>query len=54
MKEEINLMHSQELNLKKSQKLCASWARRSKQTIAQTAFTQPAIKIEWITIECLE
>ena len=47
-------MKSQEVNLKKSQKLLASWAGSSKQTIARTAFTQPAIEIEWIAIECFE
>ena len=40
MKEEINAMKSQEVNFQKSQKLL------SKQTIARTAFTQPAIEIE--------
>ena len=54
MKVEINAMKSQEVNLKKSQKLLASRARSSKQTIACTAFTQPAIEIEWIAIECFE
>ena len=42
-------MKSQEvINCQKSQKLLASRARSSKQTIARTAFTQPAIEIEWI------
>ena len=48
MKEEINAMKLQELNFQKSQKLLASRAAKwiSKQTIARTAFTQPAIEIE--------
>ena len=41
-------MKSQEVNFQKSQKLLASRAGSSKQTIARTAFTQPAIEIEWI------
>ena len=53
MKEEINAMKSQEVNFQKSQKLLASRAGSSKQTIARTAFTQPAIEIQWIAIECL-
>ena len=48
MKEEINAIKSQEVNFKKSQKLLASRPGSSKQTIARTAFTQPAIEIEWI------
>ena len=47
-------MKSQEVNFQKSQKLLASQAGSSKQTIACTAFTQPAIEIEWIAIECYE
>ena len=47
-------MKSQEVNFQKSQKLLASRAGSSKQTIARTAFTQPAIEIEWIAIECSE
>ena len=42
-------MKSQEVNFQKSEKLLASHASRagsSKQTIARTAFTQPAIEIE--------
>ena len=50
MKEEIIAMKSQEVNLKKSQKLLASRAGSLKQIIARTAFTQPAIEIEWIAI----
>ena len=47
MKKEINAMKSQEVNYHKSQKLLASRAGSSKQTIARTAFTtQPAIEIE--------
>ena len=46
MKEEINAMKSQEVNFQKSQKLLASRARSLKQTIAHTAFTQPAFEIE--------
>ena len=46
MKEEINAMKSQEANCQKSQKLLASRAGSSKQTIARMAFTQPAFKIE--------
>ena len=46
IKEEINAMKSQEVNFQKSQKLIASLARCSKQTIARTAFTQSAIEIE--------
>ena len=45
MKEEINAMKSQEVNFQKSLKLLASRARSSKQTIARTVFTQPAIEI---------
>ena len=41
-------MKSQELHFQKSQKLLASRAGSSKQTIARMAFTQPAIEIEWI------
>ena len=48
-------MKSQEVNFQKSQKLLASRAGSSKQTIARTAFTQPAIiEIEGIAIECSE
>ena len=54
MKEEINAMKSQEVNFQKSQKLLASRAGSLKQTIARTAFTQPAIETEWIAIECFE
>ena len=55
MKVEINAMKLQEVNLKKSQKLLASRAGSSKQTIiARTAFTQPAIEIGWIPIEYFE
>ena len=39
MKEEINAMKSQEVNLQKSQKLLASRTGCSKQTKADTAFT---------------
>ena len=39
MKEEINAMKSQEVNFQKSQKLLASRAGSSKQTIARTVFT---------------
>ena len=39
-------MKSQEVNFHKSQKLLASRAGISKQTIARTVFTQPAIEIE--------
>ena len=39
IKEEINAMKSQEVNFQKSQKLLASRAGSSKQTIAHTAFT---------------
>ena len=39
-------MKSQEVNSQKSQKLLASRAGSSKQTIARTAFTQPVIEIE--------
>ena len=54
MKVEINAMKSQDVNFQKSQKLLASHAGSSKQTIARTAFTQPAIEIGWIPIECFE
>ena len=54
MKEEINAIKSQEVNFQKSQKLLAFRAGSSKQTIARTAFTQPAIEIEWIAIECFD
>ena len=47
-------MKSQKVNWQKSQKLLASRAGGSKQTIARTAFTHPAIEIEWMTIECSE
>ena len=47
-------MKSQEVNFQKSQKLLASRAGSSKQTIARTAITQPAIEIEWIAIEYSE
>ena len=39
-------MKSQEVNFQKSQKLLACRAGSSKQTIARTAITQPAIEIE--------
>ena len=39
-------MKLQEVNFQKSQKLLASRAGSSKQTIARTTFTQPAIEIE--------
>ena len=39
-------MNSQEVNFQKSQKLLASRAWSSKQTIARTAFTQPGIEID--------
>ena len=45
MKQEINAMKSQEVNFQKSRKLLASRAGILKQTIAHTAFTQPAIEI---------
>ena len=54
MKVEINAMKLQEVNFQKSQKILPSRAGSSKQTIARTAFTQPAIEIEWIAIECFE
>ena len=54
MNQEINAMKLQEVNFQKSQKLLASRSRSSKETIAHTAFTQPAIEIEWIAIECFE
>ena len=54
MKEEINAMKLQKVNFQKSQKLLASRAGSSKQTIARTVFTQPAIEIEWIAIVCFE
>ena len=55
MKEEINAMKSQDVIFQKSQKLLASRTGRSKQTIARTAFTYPAIEIESIiAIECFE
>ena len=54
MKEEINAMKLQEVNFQKSQKLLTSRAGSLKQTIARTAFTQLAIEIEWIAIECSE
>ena len=54
MKVKINAMKSQEVNFQKSQKMLASRAGSSKQTIARMAFTQPAIEIEWIAIECFE
>ena len=38
-------MKSQEVNFQKSQKQRASRAGSSKQTIARTAFTQPALKL---------
>ena len=47
-------MKLQEVNFQISQQLLASRAGSSKQTIARTAFTQPAIEIEWIAIECFE
>ena len=47
-------MKSQEVNFQKSQKLLASRAGSSKQTIASAAFTQAAIEIDWIAIECFE
>ena len=43
-------MISQEVNFQKSQKLLASRAASSKQTIARTAFTYLAIEIELIVI----
>ena len=46
-------MKSQEVKFLNSQKLLASRAGSSKQTIARTAFTQPAIEIEWIAIDVL-
>ena len=47
MKEEINVMKSQEVNFQKTRKkLLASQAGSSKQTKAGTAFTQPNIEIE--------
>ena len=46
MKVEINAMKSQEVNFQKSLKMLASRAGSLKQTIARTAFTQPAIEIE--------
>ena len=45
MKQEINAMKSQEVHFQKSQKLLASRAGSSKQTLASTAFMQPAIEI---------
>ena len=55
MKVEINAMKLQEVNFQKSQKMLASRAGSAKQTIVRrTAFTQPAIEIEWIAIECFE
>ena len=48
MKVEINVMKLQEVNFQKSQKLLASRAGSSKKTIACTAFTQPAIEIEYL------
>ena len=39
-------MKLQEVNFQKSQELRASRAGSSKQTIARTVFTQPAIEIE--------
>ena len=54
IKKEINAMKLQEVNFPKSQKLLASRAGSSEQTIARTAFTQPDIEIEWIAIECSE
>ena len=47
-------MKLQEVNFQKSQKLLASRAGSSKQTIVRTAFTEPTIEIEWIAIECSE
>ena len=38
-------MKSQEVNFQNSQKLLASRAESANQTIARTAFTQPAIEI---------
>ena len=46
MKVERNAMKSHEVNFQKSQKMLASRAGSSKQTITRTAFTQPAIEIE--------
>ena len=46
MKVEISAMKLQGVNFQKSQKMLASRAGSSKQTIARTAFTQPAIEIE--------
>ena len=54
MVEEKNAIKSQEVNFQKSQKLLASRAGSSEQTKAGTAFTSPAIEIEWIAIECSE
>ena len=57
MKVEMNAMKSQEVNwsIFKNHRNCfASRAGSSKQTIARTAFTQPAIEIKWIAIECFQ
>ena len=48
-------MKSQEVNFQKLQKLLASvsgWEFEADNSRA--AFTQPAIEIEWIAIECTE
>ena len=47
-------MKSQEVSFQKSQKLLASRAGSSEQTIARTVFTQPAIEFEWIASEFYE
>ena len=48
-------MKSQEVSFQKSQKLFASRAGSSEQTIARTVFTyKPAIEIEWIAFEFYE
>ena len=52
MKVEINAMKSQEVNFQKSQKLLASRAGSSKQTIART-YGVYATRHEWIAIEFL-
>ena len=45
MKVEINAMKSQEVNFQKSQKLFASRAGSSKQTIARTRLRNPPLKL---------
>ena len=48
-------MKSQEVNFQKSQKLLASRAGSSEQTISRLRrLRNPAIEIEWIAIECSE